>query len=219
MAPTRGVTLKGYVRFGASEVSQQERSLQEVDGGCIRKLVGKIDSSITLGECDAYSSLLVGWARCWCGRDTSEPQAAEKERMSPSLVKSGRQKGGQALSESVDEDMCHVLCAPTQREDGKKLRTGVDGQPEPEHVLRAAQPGSQFIHVQMRDPQMTEAAFVQGLCLLACASEKGWCWGLVQSRRPVGQPKGPALRPLQRARRRSGEKGFSDGTGQWCAWK
>jgi hypothetical protein len=54
----KGVTLKGYVRFGASAVSQQERSLQEVDGGCIRKLVGKIDSSITLGECDAYSS-------CW----------------------------------------------------------------------------------------------------------------------------------------------------------
>src|SRR5437764_921782 len=32
----------------------------------------------------------------------------------PSLVKSGRQKGGQVLSERVDEEMSHVLCSRTE---------------------------------------------------------------------------------------------------------
>src|SRR3989440_6798394 len=36
---------------------------------------------------------------------------AEKEKLRPSLVKSGKQKGGQALSQRVDEQMGQVLCA------------------------------------------------------------------------------------------------------------
>src|SRR5690349_13174202 len=41
--------------------------------------------------------------------------SAEKYRLRPSLVKSGKQKGGQYLSERVDELVCHVLCAGTER--------------------------------------------------------------------------------------------------------
>jgi hypothetical protein len=48
------------------------------------------------------------------------------------------QKGGEDLSQGVNNPMCHVLCAGTQLKDGKNLRTGVDGQPQPEHVVRAA---------------------------------------------------------------------------------
>jgi hypothetical protein len=51
-------------------------------------------------------------------------------------VKSGRQKDGQDLSQRMDEPMRHVLRAGAELEDGKKLRAGVDGQPQ--HVLGAA---------------------------------------------------------------------------------
>src|SRR5256885_5522818 len=36
---------------------------------------------------------------------------AEKSKLRPSLVKSGKQKDGQALSQRVDEQMRQVLCA------------------------------------------------------------------------------------------------------------
>ena len=45
-------------------------------------------------------------------------------------MKSGRQKGGQELAQGVDNRVCHVLCAGTEMEDWKKLRAGIDGQPE-----------------------------------------------------------------------------------------
>ena len=73
------------------------------------------------------------------------------------------------MSERVDEQMRHVLRAGTQLKDGKKLGARVNGQPEPEHLSGTAQPGAQFIQLQMREPEMTEKAFVQGLCMLACA--------------------------------------------------
>jgi hypothetical protein len=44
--------------------------------------------------------------------------------VSPKLLKSGRQKGGQALSESVNDRMCHVLRAGTQMEDGQHRASG-----------------------------------------------------------------------------------------------
>jgi hypothetical protein len=45
-------------------------------------------------------------------------------------------------------------------EDGKNLRAGVDGQPEPEDVLIAAQPGSQFIQLEVWEPEMAEGTLV-----------------------------------------------------------
>jgi len=45
--------------------------------------------------------------------------------------------------------VCHVLRAGTQMEDGKKLGAGVDGQPEPQHLFRAAQPCAQFIQLEV----------------------------------------------------------------------
>ncbi len=62
--------------------------------------------------------------------------------------------------------MRHVLRARPKLEDGKNLRAGVDGQPEPQHVLRAAQPGTQFIQLEVREPEMAEGALVQGLGVL-----------------------------------------------------
>ena len=43
----------------------------------------------------------------------------------------------QDLSQSMDDRMCHVLCAGTKVEDRNDLCEGIDGQPEPEHVCGA----------------------------------------------------------------------------------
>ena len=75
-------------------------------------------------------------------------------------MKSGRQKGGQELSQGVDKQMGHVLGAGTQMEDGKNLRTWVDGQPQPQDVLRATQSGAQFVQLEVREPEMAEGALV-----------------------------------------------------------
>ena len=67
--------------------------------------------------------------------------------------------------------MGRVLRARTHLEDGKNLGAGVDDQPEPEHVLSAAQFGSQFIQLEVWEPEMAEEAFVQGLCVFPSASQ------------------------------------------------
>ncbi len=86
-------------------------------------------------------------------------------------MKSGRQKGVQELSQGVDDYVCRILCAGAEMECGKNLREGIDGQPEPEHVCGAAQPGAQFVQLEVREPEMAEGALVQGLCVLASASQ------------------------------------------------
>jgi hypothetical protein len=84
------------------------------------------------------------------------------------------QKGGQDLSQGMDHRMSRVLRAGAKMEDGKQLRTGVDDQPDPEHLGGAAQPGSQFIQLQMREVQMEEEALVQGVRVFASTGQKGW---------------------------------------------
>jgi len=73
----------------------------------------------------------------------------------------------------VDEQVRHVLRAGTQLQHGKNLSAGIDGEPKPQHLLVAPEPGAQFIQLQMREPKIGEEAFVQGLCMFASASEKG----------------------------------------------
>ena len=72
--------------------------------------------------------------------------------------------------------MSCVLRARTHLEDGKKLGAGVDDQPE--HVSRAAQSGSQFIQLEVREPEMAEGPLVQGLCMFKSPSEPGGDRGL-----------------------------------------
>jgi hypothetical protein len=74
----------------------------------------------------------------------------------------------------MDDPLGHMLCAGTQMEHGKQLGARVDGQPEPQHLSGAAQPGAQFVSLQVRELEMTEEALVQGLCVQARTSEKGW---------------------------------------------
>jgi len=69
--------------------------------------------------------------------------------------------------------MGHVLCTRTQLEDGKNLGAGINSQPQPQDLCGAAQPGSQFVQLQVREVQVAEAALVQGVCMPACTSEPG----------------------------------------------
>jgi hypothetical protein len=89
-------------------------------------------------------------------------------------VKSGRPKGGQELSQGVDNPMCHVLRAGTEMEHGYKLRARIDGQPQPEHLLIAAQPGAQFVQLQVREPEVAKGALVQGLRMLESRESTRW---------------------------------------------
>ncbi len=69
--------------------------------------------------------------------------------------------------------MRRVLRAWTELEHRQNLGARVDRHPQPEHVVRAAQPGSQFIQLEVREVQMGEVAHVQGVCVLASTRQPG----------------------------------------------
>jgi hypothetical protein len=69
--------------------------------------------------------------------------------------------------------MSHVLGAGTELKHRQHLGARVDRHPQPEHVLRAAQPGSQFLQWEVREVQMGEEAHVQGACVRARTRQKG----------------------------------------------
>ena len=56
-----------------------------------------------------------------------------------------KQKGGQHLSERVDELVYRLLGAGTHRQHGQNFGAKIDGQPDPEHLGGAAQSGAQFV--------------------------------------------------------------------------
>jgi hypothetical protein len=64
-----------------------------------------------------------------------------------------------------------MLCAGTQIEHRQNLGERIDGQPQPEHLCGAAQPGSEFVQLEVRDVQVAKATLVQALSVPACASE------------------------------------------------
>src|SRR5437763_17131183 len=55
------------------------------------------------------------------------------------------------------------------------------------HLSGAAQPGAQFIQLQMRELEMAKEAFVQGLCMSPSASEPGDDGGLPVAKDPFGR--------------------------------
>ncbi len=112
-------------------------------------------------------------------------------------MKSGRQKGGQDVSQRMDDRMRHALRAGTQMEDRNDLCEGIDGQPEPQHLLVVAQPGTQFIQLQVRELEVAEIVLVQGLYVHASASEPGGDGGLPVAEDTLG---GGRIQPTSRAR-------------------
>jgi hypothetical protein len=69
----------------------------------------------------------------------------------------------------MEDAMGHVLCSWTEVEDGKKLCTWVDGQPQPQDVFVAAQPGAQFVQLDIGKLEMTEKVLVEAFSVLPCA--------------------------------------------------
>ncbi len=82
-------------------------------------------------------------------------------------------------------------------EDGKQLRTGVDDQPDPEHLGGAAQPGSQFIQLEVREVEMAKGPLVQGVCVLASSRQPGGDGRLSKAEDPFG---GGRVEPLGQRR-------------------
>jgi hypothetical protein len=125
----------------------------------------------------------------------NERRDAEQDTFKPSLVKRGRQKGGEELLQGVDDPMRRVLRAGAQMERRQKLGARADRQPQPEHLLRTPQPGAQFVQVQVREVEMAEGAFVQELRVLASTSQPGGDGGLSKAEDPFGggriEPFGP----------------------------
>ena len=74
----------------------------------------------------------------------------------------------------MNDPMGHILRTGTQLEHGKNLRARINGEPKPKHVFIAAQPGAQFVQLQVREVEKAEGAFVQELRVRARASQKGW---------------------------------------------
>jgi len=91
----------------------------------------------------------------------------------------------QALSQGMNDAMGHVLSARTELEHGKNFRTGIDDQPEPQHLCMAAQPGSQFVQLKMRDVEMAEEALVQSVRVLASTGEPNGNRGLTMVEDPL----------------------------------
>ncbi len=71
-------------------------------------------------------------------------------------------------------------------EHGKNLGTRVDCQPEPEYLLMAAEPCSEFVQLQVWEVQMAEGASVQGLRMLPCTSEPSRDGRLSVAKDPLG---------------------------------
>jgi hypothetical protein len=79
-----------------------------------------------------------------------------------------------------------MLSAGTQREHRQNLGERIDGQPEPEHLRGAAEPGSNFVQLQVWDVQVVETALVQGLCVPASTGKPGGDGRLPVAEDPFG---------------------------------
>ncbi len=53
-----------------------------------------------------------------------------------------------------------VLGSRTELKHRKKLGARVDGQPQPEHLCGAAEPGAQFVQLEVWEPELAEAVLV-----------------------------------------------------------
>jgi hypothetical protein len=51
-------------------------------------------------------------------------------------------------------------------------REGVDGQPQPEHVWGAAQPGAQFVQLQVREPEVARCERSCKVCACSPARDR-----------------------------------------------
>ena len=89
-------------------------------------------------------------------------------------------------SQGVDDAMRYVQCAGTEQKHRQDLGKGINSQPEPQHLLGAAQPGAQFVQLDVWELEMQEEALVQGVCVLASTEEPGGNRGLSKAEDSFG---------------------------------
>jgi hypothetical protein len=98
--------------------------------------------------------------------------------------------------------MGYVLCAGTQLKHRKNLGEGIDREREPENLVGTAEPGAQFIQLQMREPEGAERALVQHLSVLACTRQPGGDGGLSVAKDPFS---GGSIHPFGQRREHHGD--------------
>ncbi len=86
-------------------------------------------------------------------------------------MKRAKQKGGQLLAQPVDEQLRHLVRSRTQLEHRNARGEGIDSHPEPEHLGVTAQARAKFVHLQMRQRELTKGALMQGLGMGPCPYE------------------------------------------------
>jgi hypothetical protein len=70
-------------------------------------------------------------------------------------------------------------------EHGKKLGAGIDGEPEPQHLCGAAEPGAQLVQLEVWEMEMDEEALVQGVRMLASTRQPGGDGGVSVAEDPL----------------------------------
>ena len=80
--------------------------------------------------------------------------------------------------------MSHVWCARTELKHRQNFRAGINRQPEPQHLLGAAQPGAQLVQLHVREMEMAEAALVQGVRVLTRTGQPVGDGGLSKAEDP-----------------------------------
>src|SRR5215469_9047556 len=71
----------------------------------------------------------------------------------------------------MDEGMCRLLRAGAELKHWKNLRERINSQPQPQHLLMVAQSGAQFVQLEVWEVQIAESKLMQGLSVLASASQ------------------------------------------------
>ncbi len=98
--------------------------------------------------------------------------------------------------------MGRILRAQTQMEGRKYLRSGVDGQPQPQDVSVAAQPRPQFVQLEIGKLEMTEKVLVERLSVLPSAGEPGGDSRLTVAEDPFGRG---SIQPFGQRREHHGD--------------
>ena len=108
----------------------------------------------------------------------------------------------QALSQGIDDAMCHVLGAGTELNHRKNLRARINRQPQPEDLCSAAELCWQFVQLEVWEVEMAEGSFVQRLSVLACPSKSPHNRGLSKTEDPFG---GGRIEPFGQRREHHGD--------------
>ncbi len=86
-------------------------------------------------------------------------------------MKRGRQKGGQLLTQPVDDELGLVLSPRTQLEQRNALGERIDSHPEPKHLRVTTQSGASFIQLHSWQCELTEGSLMQELRMLSCSQQ------------------------------------------------